>query len=122
MTPMRKIEKDEWFQKNLRAVEAQKVLETRGDVVNEKSVYFKKIRANSDEAKTIDPIFLKAYGVDYNAERSLDIQISGPKQERLDHQFITYFEERPNTPEDKLKDNTDDDEEQSDNEDKKKKL
>ena len=72
-SPMRKVEKEEWFHKNLRAVEAQKLLSTRKDIVSEKSVYFKKIKANSDEAKAMDPIFLKAYGVSYNAERSLDI-------------------------------------------------
>ena len=49
----------------------------------------------------VDPIFCKAFNVDYDADRATEIKISSQKTVILDLEFTEYVEQRAETPEEK---------------------
>lgn len=49
----------------------------------------------------VDPIFCKAFDVQYDADRATEIKISSQKTVDLDVEFTEYVEQRAETPEEK---------------------
>lgn len=69
---LKKIEIEDWFVRNMRAIEAKKQMEHK-DLIKEKSLYHANMMKQTAKVDEIDPIFQKAYGVTYNADKSKDV-------------------------------------------------
>ena len=53
-----------------------------------------KIDQGKLEETEIDPLFCKAYGVQYNPDRAREIYFSSNKAEELDFEYSEYLERR----------------------------
>ena len=69
MQPLKKIEVEDWFQRNIRNYEAARYMLVK-DRLRDGTSFYDSIHKGNDEINKIDPIFLRAYGVQYNNERS----------------------------------------------------
>ena len=94
---LKRIEVEERFNKNQRAVEAKKAMENK-DVIKKGTNFHGNMMRAAQKGEEIDPHLLNAYGVQYNPDRDQQVYISAPKQEELDNEFVKYIENRQNTP------------------------
>ena len=99
---LKQIEVEDWFVRNYRAMEAKKQMDNQL-FIKKQSRFHDQMIKHQAKVEEIDPIFCKAYGVEYDEKRSKEIYFSSAKTEQLDNEFNEYIDNRPITPEEEAK-------------------
>lgn len=79
-------------------MEAKQLMD-HSNLIKEKSHFAQNMLAQQKKVDQIDPIFCKAYGVSFHAERGKEVEIDPIKTVQLDTEFLEYWDKRPKTPE-----------------------
>ena len=99
---LKQIQVEEWFVRNLRAIEAKKQMENK-EFIKKQTRFHDNMIKHQAKVEEIDPIFCKAYGVEYDEKRTKEIYFSSNRTEQLDFEYTEYMMKRPATPEEELK-------------------
>ena len=99
---LKQIEVEDWFVRNYRAMEAKKQMDNK-DFIKKQSRFHDNMIKHQAKVEEIDPIFCKAYGVEYDEKRAKEIFFSSAKTEQLDNEYTEYMENRPETPSEEAK-------------------
>ena len=100
-----KHDKEEWFIRNLRTHDNKSAVVHKDKLKGNTNLMTKvQIAANAaDSAGDIDPIFCKAYGVQYNSVRAGGVYFSDAKAVEIDEDFTEFLSIRAPTPVQKTK-------------------